>query len=114
MQVGSWAATVRQRDCADCGVPYRTPARLQPNGVAIFLLLARGRHSSGHALAWPPHLRAKDVGRFEGAPARIGSINRGGDLHGFTAQLFVYVGRPHPSARQLSRAERELGSARLP
>jgi hypothetical protein len=114
VQVGSRASTVRWRDCAECAVPHHTLAHLRANGIAIFLLLARERHRVAHRLDWPPRLHANDVRTFEGVPTRIGTIARGGDLHGFPAQLFVYFGRPHPSARQLVRAERELASARLP
>jgi hypothetical protein len=105
---------VRWWDCADCAVPHRTLARLQANGIAIFLLLGRERHSASHPLVWPPRLHAKDVGSFEGTPTRIGTITRGGDLHGFTAQLFIYFGRRHPTPRQLARAQAELKGAKLP
>jgi hypothetical protein len=95
-------------------VAPRTLAELKPNGIGIFLLLGRERHSAARSLAWPPQLRSKEAGRFEGVPSRIGTIARGGDLNGFPAQLFVYFGRPHPTPRQLARAEAELATARLP
>jgi hypothetical protein len=95
-------------------VAPRGLAQLKPNGIAIFILLGRERHSAARSLAWPPRLQAKEAGRFEGVPGGIGAITRGGDLHGFPAQLFVYFGRPHPRPRQLARAEAELATAQLP
>jgi hypothetical protein len=115
VQVGSWAATVRWRDCSDCAVPHRTLAHLPAGGVAIFLLLAGETHPPTNPLAWPPRLRARDIGGpIEGAPRRIGTFQRAGLLGRYGAQLFVYFGRRHPTQRQLRHAQAELNSAKLP
>lgn len=114
-QVGSWAATVPWRDCQDCATAPRTLRSLPPSGIVIYLLLGSEARLPRHRLRWPPLLRAADItGPVEGTPGRIGYFGRGGRLHGFTAQLFVYFGRRHPTQRQLARARAELRTARLP
>ena len=64
-------------------------------------------------LRWPAPLVPVTPG-LEGIPQRIGVVQRIGRLHGFTAYLFVFFGRPHPTPRQLARARAELAAARLP
>jgi hypothetical protein len=114
-QVESWAGTVRWRDCGNCEPPHKTLASLPPSGIVISVLLAKELKPSRHVLRWPPVLRARViVSPIEGAPARIGFFGRGGRLRGFSAGLFVYFGRRHPTPRQLARAQAELDSAKLP
>jgi hypothetical protein len=114
--VESWAATVRWRDCGNCVPPHKTLAVLPPAGVSIQLLLGRDAKTKRHpVMAWPPHIHARDVvGPFEGGPAWIGSAQRSGVLRGFDAGLYVFFGRPHPTAAQLARANAELRTTRLP
>jgi len=115
-QVESWAATVRWRDCGNCVPPHKTLATLPAAGVTIQLLLGRDAKTKRRPLlAWPPHIRGREVvGPFEGGPAWISSAQRSGVLHGFDASLYVFFGRRHPSWAQLARANAELRTARLP
>jgi hypothetical protein len=113
-QVSSWAATVRWRDCGDCAPPSKTLATLPADGITITLLLG-WPGSRARVLPWPPRIRARDVvGPIEGGPARIGSVQRFGVLHGFNAYLYLFFGRRHPTVGQLARVNAELRSARLP
>jgi hypothetical protein len=103
------------RDCQACAVPHRTLASLQRGGIAIFLLLDSGPSRPRTKLRWPPRLRSASIrGPIAQAPERIGYFGRSGLLRGFTAQLFVYFGRRHPTPHQLARAQAELNSASLP
>jgi hypothetical protein len=114
-QVGGWAAPVPWRDCQNCGGADRTLASLPRDGIVIYLLLGSESHPLGNKMQWPPRLRAgKIVSGVEGHSSRIGFFGEGGRLHGFSAQLDVYFGRPHPTTRQLARANAELRTARLP
>jgi hypothetical protein len=115
-QVTSWAATVRFRDCGDCVPPHRTLAALPASGISIQLLLGREtKRVRMPAFAWPPRIRARDVvGPIEGGPERVGSAQKFGRLEGFNAYLYVFFGRRHPSSGQISRANAELRSAKLP
>jgi hypothetical protein len=114
-QVGSWAGTVRWRDCYDCEPPHKTLAALPPGGIVIGVLLGKEPRPPRHVMPWPPALRAKAIGGpIEGAPPRIGYFGQGGRLRGFSASLFVYFGRLHPTRRQIARAQAELNSAKLP
>jgi hypothetical protein len=113
VQVTSRASTVPWRDCTEC-LPHKTLARLPRDGVAIQLTLAREHRPPPGALSWPPRLRAGEAQGLEGLPARIGTIQRTGRLGGSYAGLVVFFGRPHPTPRQLARADAELASARLP
>jgi hypothetical protein len=114
-QVASWAGTVRRRDCGDCEPPHKTLESLPAGGIVIGVLLGKEQRLPRNVMPWPPRLRAGAVvSPIEGAPARIGFFGQGGRLRGFSAQLFVYFGRRHPTARQLARAQAELNSAKLP
>ena len=111
--VGSWAATVRWRDCAGC-LPHRTVESLPPDGVAIQLSLADAKSPAWvKPMRWPPRLRPV-VNSFEGLPTRIGVVQLIGRLRGFEAYLWVFYGRPRPSERQVALARAELRAARLP
>jgi hypothetical protein len=114
-QVASWAATVRWRDCYDCEPPHKTLASLPAGGIVIGVLLGKEPRPPRHVMSWPPRLRAGAIGGpIEGAPARIGYFGQGGRLRGFSASLFVYFGRLHPTKHQIARAQAELNSAKLP
>ena len=114
VEVGSWGATIRWRDCSTCAVPHKTLARLPARGIAIFLLLAGETHLPTNQLTWPPTIHARDVGSFEGVPTRIGTFQASGRLGRFGAQLYVYFGRRHPTRQQLARAQAELATAKVP
>jgi hypothetical protein len=106
---------VRWRDCQGCAIARRTLASLPSGGIVIYLLLGSESRLPRNTIHWPPRLRAEAVvSPIEGVPRRIGYFGRGGRLRGWSAQLFVYFGRRHPTARQLVRAQAELGGARLP
>ena len=114
-QVGSWAGTARWQDCYDCEPPQKTLAALPRGGIVIGVLLGKEPRPPRHVMPWPPMLRAGAiVSPIEGAPRRIGYFGQGGRLSGFSAQLFVYFGRRHPTHRQIARAQAELNSAKLP
>jgi hypothetical protein len=111
--VTSWAATVRWRDCPEC-LPHRTVEALPPGGVAIQLSLADTK-SPGWVkpMRWVPRLRPV-VTPFEGLPPRIGVVQLIGRLRGFEAYLWVFYGRPRPTAHQVALARAELRVGRLP
>jgi len=112
-QAASWATTGDWRDCTEC-LPHRTVAALPGKGIAMTLVVGRAPNAPKHALHWPPRLHPADAQRFEGLPPRIGVIRRSGRVHGFTTFLFVFFGRPDPTAAQVERAEAELASVDLP
>ena len=110
--VVSWAATVRWRDCAGC-LPHRTLERLPRGGIAVQLFLSDTKGPRWvKPMRWPPRLRP--ITSLEGLPRRVGVVQRLGRLRGLEAYLFVFFGRPQPTARQLARARVELAGARLP
>jgi len=112
MQAVGWASTVRYRDCPNCIPPHRTLAHLPPGGIVIQIVYARERPDRAQVGSWPPHIRARDVSAgFEGEPDRYGVFQtfiRTGHLE---RSLFVWFGRPHPTRRQLARANAELRTA---
>jgi hypothetical protein len=112
--VSSYAATVRWRDCASC-LPHKTVAALPAGGVALQLLLSRERRRPKwmRPLRWPPRIVGAN-GPFEGLPTRIGVFQTIGIVHGYTAYLFVFFGRPSPSRAQLNLAHAELTTVSFP
>jgi hypothetical protein len=114
-QVASWASTAPWRDCAECAGADKTLRSIGRDGIVIYLSLARERFRYPNALRWPPRIRAGEVlSPIEGHAPRFGLFSRSGRLRGLSAALYVWFGRPHPTARQLARAEAELRTARLP
>ena len=112
-QAGSWATTGEWRDCTEC-LPQRTAAALPADGIAMTLVVGRGPNAPKQKLRWPPRLRPGDAKRLEGLPTRIGVIQHAGLVHGFTTYLFVFFGRPQPTAAQVARARAELARVELP
>ena len=114
VQAEAWASTVPYRDCANCVPPHNTLAGLPPDGIIIQLIDARERPPYGPFRSWPPQLHASQVhGPFEGEPSRFSVVqlvarSRDGVEH----SLFVWFGRPHPTAAQLARANAELQTVR--
>ena len=111
VQASGWASTVRYRDCGTCIPPHHTLAQLPASGIVIQLSNAREKPERAGAGKWPPRIRARDltVG-FEGepSPSRFAVFQlfvRTGHIERF---LFVWFGRPHPTRRQLARANAEL------
>jgi hypothetical protein len=109
-----WASTVRYRDCRDCVPPHGTLAHLPPDGILIQLGNFRAEHPPQASPGdWPPWIRGKDVirGGGEGIPRHVGYaswfIRRSGIEH----YLWAWFGRPHPTRRQLARANAELRTA---
>jgi hypothetical protein len=109
-----WASTVPYRDCADCVPPHRTLAHLPPGGILIQLGNFRAEHPPQASPGkWPPRIRRKNLlaGGGEGIPRRVSFaewfIRHGGIEH----YLWVWFGRPHPTRRQLARANAELRTA---
>jgi hypothetical protein len=114
-QVESWAATSPWRDCPMCAGADETLKHLDADGVVIYLSLAKERFRFPSPLGWPPRLHRRDVvSPVEGHAPRFGLISRGGHLHGYSAALYVWFGRPHPTSHQLARAQAELETAKLP
>ena len=64
-------------------------------------------------LRWPPRIVGAN-GPFEGLPTRIGVFQTIGIVHGYTAYLFVFFGRPSPSRAQLNLAHAELTTVSFP
>lgn len=111
----AWASTVPYRDCANCVPPQKTLAMLPRNGIIIQLTDARERPAYGRRGSWPTRIGASQVitGPGEGTPARISYtqlvVRSSNDVEHF---LFVWFGRPHPTAQQLARANAELQTVR--
>ena len=114
VQAEGWASTVPYRDCSDCVPPHRTLAKLPPGGIVIQLSYARERPARMPVAAWPPAIRRRDVALgFEGEPqGRYGVYQYSGRTGTLERFLFVWFGRPHPTRRQLARANAELRTAR--
>jgi hypothetical protein len=114
-QTASWAATASWRDCPLCAGAEKTLRHVDRDGVVIYLTLVKERFRFRRALQWPPRLSRTDVvSPVEGHAARFGLISRGGRLHGYSAGLYIWFGRPHPTREQVSRAQTELETAKLP
>ena len=113
IQVSSWAATVRWRDCANC-LPHKTIAGLPPEGIALQMTLAIEHPLfAKRRVEWPPTIRAADImAGFEGVSNRYGVYQspafRIGQREVF---LWAFFGRGHPTAGQLARANAELATA---
>jgi hypothetical protein len=112
----AWASTVPYRDCPNCVPPHETLATLPPDGIIIQLTDARERPPYGRPGDWPTQSHASQVirGPFEGEPGRDFSyvqlvVRTPDDVEHF---LFIWFGRPHPTAQQLARANAELRTVR--
>jgi hypothetical protein len=114
VQASGWASTVRYRDCPDCTPPHKTLAHLPSNGMVIQLSNARERPARAPVGPWPVRIRRKSLigGGGEGIPRDVSYaqwfVRRGGVEH----YLWVWFGRPHPTRRQLARANAKLRTAR--
>jgi hypothetical protein len=110
-----WTATVPWKDCPFC-LPHRTVGTLPRNGIAISASIVIERPiAAKREVAWPPRIRATDVGaRFEGLPRRIGvyqlfaRVGKGREIY-----LVVFFGRADPTPRQIGKANARLASVRL-
>jgi len=116
VMASAWASTVPYLDCANCVPPHKTLATLPPDGIVIQLTDGRERPSYGPRGSWPTHIRASQVtsGPFEGvARANLSYaqlvVRSPQNVEHF---LFVWFGRPHPTAQQLARANAELHTVR--
>lgn len=94
--------------------PHRTLAKLPPDGTVIQLSYGRERPVRMPARAWPPRIRPSDVvAGFEGEPqGRYGDFQYSARTGTLERSVFVWFGRPHPTRRQLARANAELRAAR--
>ena len=116
VMASAWASTVPYHDCSNCVPPHRTLATLPPDGIVIQLTDARERPAYGQRGSWPTQIRASEVigGPFESVPRTSLSyaqrVVRG--PHNVEHFLFVWFGRPHPTAQQLARANAELRTVR--
>ena len=109
VQANGWASTVSYRDCGNCVPPHRTLAALPPDGIVIQELNGTERPLRIGTRPWPPRIRAHDVtGPFEGEPAQYGVFQFSARTGSIERSLFVWFGRPHPTAQQLARANAEL------
>jgi hypothetical protein len=111
----SWAATVPLRDCINC-LPHRTLDTLPADGIVIQVSVSfeRPRRSPTEP-HWPIRIeRALIASPFEGLPARVGVFQQIARAGLFDVSVFVFFGRPRPTARQLALAESELRAARVP
>jgi hypothetical protein len=111
--VNSFAATVPWSDCAEC-LPHRTVARLRADGIALQLQVGVERDPPKwmRPLRWPPRIRV--VSSLEGLPGRIGVFQKIGFVHGWSASLFIFFGRPTPTAHQVALARKELATVSFP
>jgi hypothetical protein len=116
VMASAWASTVPYRDCPNCVPPHNTLATLPPNGIVIQLTDGRERPAYGPLGSWPTQIRASQVtsGPFEGVPRTNLSYAQlvVRSPHNVEHFLFVWFGRPHPTAQQLARANAELRTVR--
>ena len=110
----SWAATTRWRDCAFC-LPHRTVAHLSADGIALQLQVGYEQDPPKwmRKLRWPPRIRGV-AAPFEGLPRRIGVFQAYGFVQGWSTSLFIFFGRPNPTAQQIARARKELSTVSFP
>jgi hypothetical protein len=100
---------VEYLDCGDCVPPHRTLTALPPDGIVIQELNGRERPPVFGSKPWPPQIGAGDVtGPFEGEPPKYGVFQYTARTGSTERSLFVWFGRPHPTAHQLARANAEL------
>ena len=112
VQASSWASTVRLRDCANC-LPHKTLAVLPPDGIVIQLTVAREKPLRANRGAWPAVLKARDVYTGgEGIPRRFGTVQRYVTANHTEHMLWVFFGRPHPTAHQLAAVNAQLRGLR--
>jgi hypothetical protein len=110
----SRAATVRWRDGWNHIPPHRTIDALPPDGIAIELELTRPLDRAWRRLGWPPTITRKTIVPIEGVPMKFGGFIAAGRLRGLDATVWIFFGRRRPTLRQITRAEHELRTARLP
>ena len=109
VQSNGWASTVAYRDCGDCVPPHRTLAALPPEGIVIQELNGTERPLKIGQRPWPPRIHMREVtGPFEGEPPQYGVFQYTARTGSVERSLFVWFGRPHPTAQQLARANAEL------
>lgn len=113
VQAEAWASTIPYRDCANCVPPHRTLAKLPPDGIVIQLSDARERPPRQPLGPWPPRIRRRNVvAGFEGEPQdRYGVFQYSARTGTLERSVFAWFGRPHPTRRQLARANAELRTA---
>jgi hypothetical protein len=113
VQASGWASTVPYRDCKDCVPPHKTLAVLPPDGIVIQLQSGTERPLVTRPRPWPPRIRAHDVtGPFEGEPPKYGVFQYTARTGSIERSVFVWFGRPRPTAQQLARANAELRTSR--
>ncbi|HEY3921760.1 MAG TPA: hypothetical protein VGL76_06560 [Gaiellaceae bacterium] len=114
VQVASWAATVRWRDCGEC-LPQKTIDALQPDGVAIEVVLSVEHPPVAHrTIAWPPHITSATLSGIEGIPNKIGVYQVFARVGGGKeAYVWAFFGRGKPTHAQIAKANAELATVRL-
>jgi len=115
-QTESWAATTPYRDASNQLPPWRTLARLRPDGVLLWLGLSRSNKPVGGG-GWNSFRidARKAFVNFEGnASSRISLYRAYRHGAGFDEDLWVFFGRPHPRPSVVARAQAELDSVKLP
>jgi hypothetical protein len=113
VQASGWASTVPYRDCKDCVPPHKTLAVLPPDGIVIQVSNGTERPLRTRPGLWPPRIRAGAVtGPFEGVPPKYGVFQYTARTGSVERSVFVWFGRPHPTAQQLARANAELHTVR--
>jgi hypothetical protein len=75
----------------------------------------RGRTTACRAAgrAWPPKIRAKDLGGIEGIPSRSGVYQRFARFGPVEAYVWAFFGRSHPTSKQVAAANADLATVRL-
>jgi hypothetical protein len=112
VQVFSVASTTSWRDCLAC-LPHRTIAAMGRDDIAIQIDLSRPAGQQP-TFTWPPHIKRNQVvPGFEGLPSRISTYQGHTRIGKRSVDVFVVFGRPHPTDRQLQRADAELRHARF-
>jgi hypothetical protein len=114
VQVFSVAATTRWRDCLAC-LPRRTVAAMSRDDIAIQIDVAREHPQRAQStFTWPARIKpGQVVAGFEGLPPRISTWQGQTRIGKREVSVFVLFGRPHPTERQLQRANAELRRVRL-
>lgn len=113
VQVFSVASTTPWRDCLAC-LPHQTAAAMSRDDIAIQIDVARESAKLRPTFTWPPLItRPQVVAGFEGLPSRISTYQGHGRVGKREVSVFVLFGRPHPTGRQLRRANAELRRVRF-
>jgi len=114
-QTMSWASTIPYRDAGFQFPPTKTLDVLPPDGIAILVDLEQHGQAHGEPASSPPFKLSDFLdGGFEGVSADNAAKHFDALLANYSAGMWVFFGRAHPTQDQLGRAQAELDRLKLP